>query len=288
MIVRKAVIPAAGLGTRFLPASKAVPKNLIPIVDRPIIQYAVEELARAGITNVCIVTSHGTEALADHFTADPELEAALAAAGKDDLLQEMRALQDLADLYYVYQHAPLGLGHAVGVARDHIGDEPFVVLLPDELLDPRRNFLGELIETFEETASSVVAVYEVPGDEIQFYGAVEAADPSEDLMRVRSVIEKPDPRSAPSNLALCGRYVLVPETFEILAKLEPGTSGEVQLADALDVLAGRDRLMALKYRGRRWDVGKKDEYLEAVVALAAEHPELGRTFRLFLEGFRPE
>lgn len=283
MIVRKAVIPAAGLGTRFLPATKAVPKNLIPIVDRPIIQYAVEEIVRAGITNICIVTSHGTEALADHFSAASELESALESAGKIELLEEVRRLHDLADLYFVYQNEPLGLGHAVSVARSHIGDEPFVVMLPDELFDPNENFLGRLVEMFNETGRSSIAVHEVPPEDTRYYGVIEPSGEGEVLKVVR-VLEKPDPGEAPSNLAVSGRYVLVPEAFEILAKLDPGAAGEIQLADAIDALARKGELDAVLYTGRRWDVGKKDGYLRAIVELGSEHPELGPAFRDFLEG----
>jgi UTP--glucose-1-phosphate uridylyltransferase len=285
MLVRKAVIPAAGLGTRFLPASKAVPKELITLVDRPVIQYAVEELVRAGITNICIVTSQGKEAVADHFSSAKKLEAALARSGKDELLQQVRRLHEMADIYSVHQNEPLGLGHAVWVARDHVGDEPFVVLLPDEVFDPKENFLGEMIESFGDHGRSVVAVHQVPHEDIKFYGSIEVDDPTSSSMLVRSVVEKPDPESAPSDLALSGRYVLHPEIFEILAKLDTGAGGEIQLADALAVLAKREQLSAMRFDGRRWDVGMKEGYLEAIVSLGAEHPELGEDFKRFLSRF---
>lgn len=285
MSVRKAVIPAAGLGTRFLPASKAVPKNLIPIIDKPMIQYAVEELALAGIKNICIVISQGSETVADHFGSDPGLESVLERSGKTKLLEDVRRLQDLGEIYFVHQHVPAGLGHAVGVARDHIGDEPFAVLLPDELFDPKENFLGRMLDDFDETGSSVIAVNEVPREKIGLYGAIDTEDDNEELMRVRAVIEKPSPEKAPSTLAVIGRYVLVPEVFDIIAKLEPGAGGEIQLTDALHVLATRSSLLARRYGGRRWDVGNKEGYLEAIVELGADHPELGERFRRFLEGF---
>ncbi|MGH7426705.1 MAG: UTP--glucose-1-phosphate uridylyltransferase, partial [Candidatus Methylomirabilales bacterium] len=262
MPVRTAVIPAAGLGTRFLPASKAVPKVLLPIVDRPLIQYGVEELARAGISNICIVTSRGQSAVADHFSPAPDLEAVLASTGKVALLEEILQLHRLAEIYYVHQHEPLGLGHAVSVARDHVGDEPFAVLLPDELFDPRDNFLAEMLQTYDESGLSTIAVCEVPKEKIRLYGAIDPTDPNEEPLRVRSVIEKPDPAKAPSNLASIGRYVLAPDVFEVLAKLEPGAGGEIQLADALDVLARSGKLLARRYAGRRWDVGSKPGYLE--------------------------
>ncbi|MEO7803293.1 MAG: UTP--glucose-1-phosphate uridylyltransferase [Actinomycetota bacterium] len=287
MPVRKAVIPAAGLGTRFLPATKAVAKELLPIVDQPLIQYAVEELVRAGITNICIVTSSGKEGLADHFASAGKLEAALARTGKLEQLDSIRRLHEMAEIYSVRQNEPLGLGHAVWVARDHVQDEPFVVLLPDEMLDPQRNFLGEMLNVFDETATSVVAVHEVPHEEVKLYGSIATDDPSASLIAVTDVIEKPDPSVAPSDLVLSGRYVLDPEVFEILTKLEPGASQEVQLADALGVLARRRQLNAMEYVGRRWDVGTKAGYLKAVVTLGAEHPELGEDFRSFLRTFKP-
>ena len=285
MPVRKAVIPAAGLGTRFLPASKAVPKELVTLVDRPVIQYAVEELVRAGITNICIVTSQGKEAVADHFSSAKKLEAALQRSGKEELLQEVRRLHEMADIYSVHQNEPLGLGHAVWVARDHVGDEPFVVLLPDEVFDPKVNFIGEMIEKFDEEEQSMVAVHQVPHEDIKFYGSIEADDPTASVMSVRSVVEKPDPDDAPSDLALSGRYVLHPEVFDILAKLDTGAGGEIQLADALGVLASRGQLGAMRFDGRRWDVGMKEGYLEAIVTLAAEHPDLGQDFKRFLSRF---
>lgn len=285
MPVRKAVIPAAGLGTRFLPATKAVPKELLTVVDRPGIQYAVEELARAGVTNICIVTSEGKEAITDHFGKNSKLEAALSQSGKHALLEEVRRLQDLADIYAVYQHEPLGLGHAVSVARDHVQDEPFVVALPDEIFDPKGNAVGAMIEAFDEKDTTVAAVTKVPADEIGLYGAIATRHPGEALMPVDWVIEKPDPAQAPSDLALVGRYVLHPEVFDVLAKLEPGSSGEIQLSDALGIMGEKGRLFGYRYDGRRWDVGTKLGYLKAMVELGVEHPELGRPFKAFLDEF---
>lgn len=282
MPVRKAVIPAAGLGTRFLPASKAVPKELITVVDRPVIQYAVEELVRAGVTDICIVSSHGKEAVTDHFGRNPKLEAALEKSGKTELLEKVRRLHELADVYSVRQNEPLGLGHAVWCAREHMKDEPFVVLLPDELFDPQRNFLADMLATFEETERSVVAVHEVPMEEIRLYGCVAVEDPSAHPLVATGVVEKPDPSVAPSNLALSGRYVLVPEVFEILAKLEPGAGGEIQLADACGVLAERGDLLAEKYVGRKWDAGTKIGYLKASFDLALDDDDLGDELKAYL------
>ena len=286
MPVRRAIIPAAGLGTRFLPASKAVPKELVTVVDRPIIQYAVEELVRAGITDICIVTSEGKEALVDHFSSNSKLEQALDDKGKHDLLDEIRQLSAMADITSVLQDEPRGLGHAVWTAREYVQDEPFVVLLPDELLDPTDNFLGEMIETFESNQQSVVAVTEVPHSAIGSYGAIDAEGADGDVLRVQSLVEKPRPDEAPSDLAVIGRYVLTPDVMDILENIEPGAGGEIQLTDALAVLARSGSLYAQVLRGRRWDAGTKQGYLEATAALALEHPELGESFRDYLESIR--
>lgn len=282
MKVTKAVIPAAGLGTRFLPATRALPKNLLPVVDRPIIQYAVEELVRAGISEVWIVISKGQEAVVEHFRPSPELESALEAKGKSELLEELRGIQRLAAVDFVYQDEPLGLGHAVGCARDQIGGDPFVALLPDELFDPNENFLGRMVEIFDESGQSVVGVHEVPGDDIRFYGAIDPVDPNAPVMDVRGVVEKPDPKEAPSHLSLSGRYVLGSDVFDIIDDLPPGAGNEIQLADALGVLGNQRRLKAIRYEGRRWDVGKKEGFLEATVALAIDREDVGPGFRRYL------
>jgi UTP--glucose-1-phosphate uridylyltransferase len=286
MPIRKGVIPAAGLGTRFLPASKAVPKVLLPIVDRPVIQYAVEEMARAGITQICIVLSHGQGAIADHFAPAPELEAVLEKAGKTELLEEVRRTETLADIFYVQQHRPLGLGHAVLCAADFVDDEPFAVLLPDELFDPQDNFLGDMVETFEAQGLSVVAGLEVPHEEISRYGAMAVEDVEAELLRILSLVEKPPLDQAPSDIAIVGRYVLEPAVLALLAKLPPGALGEIQLTDALDILAAQGRLLGRLYRGRRWDAGNKQGFLRANFDLAAERPELAGTVADLL-GRRP-
>lgn len=284
MPVRTAIIPAAGLGTRFLPASKAVPKELVAVVDRPIIQYAVEELVRAGIHNICIVSSEGKEALMNHFNSHAKLEAALKSSGKTALLEEMAQLEQLADIYTVQQHQPLGLGHAVWVAREHVQDDPFVVLLPDELLDPSENFLAQMIQTYERCSSSVIAIQQVPHRSIVSYGSIDPEPgPEQDTVRVRSIVEKPAPDEAPSDLAVIGRYVLDPVVMDILGRIQPGAGGEIQLTDALGELAEQKKLMGRIYRGRRWDAGTKQGYLEATASLALEHPELGPAFRNYLE-----
>lgn len=298
MTVRKAVIPAAGLGTRFLPASKAIPKEMVTVVDRPGIQYTAEEIVRSGISDICIVISPGKRSLLDHFSPNPQLEAALEAQGKTDLLATVTALNELANVTSVIQEEPLGLGHAVWVARDFTGDEPFVVALPDELFDPAEALIEDLIKTYLEHRKHVVAVLEVPHDQIGLYGAIGAQNTNGELIEVDSVIEKPDPASAPSDLAVIGRYVLEPSVFPILEELGRGAAGaggaggvagaggaggEIQLADALGILAGERRLLARRYSGRRWDVGNLAGYLRAVVDLAAEHPVAGPAFRAHLD-----
>jgi UTP--glucose-1-phosphate uridylyltransferase len=283
MPVQTAIIPAAGLGTRFLPASKVVPKELVTVVDRPVIQYAVEELVRAGITNICIVISEGKEAVTHHFTSNSKLETALREKKKQALLEEMLKLNTMADIFSVVQDEPLGLGHAVWVARKEIQDEPFVVVLPDELLDPADNFVAEMVETYDRTSHSVIAVDEVPHEDIGSYGSIDPEPSSDDTMKVKAMVEKPEPEVAPSNLAIIGRYVLDPEVMKILETVKPGSGGEIQLTDALAVLAGQGRLMAQHYRGRRWDAGTKLGYLQATAALAFDHPELGSGFRAYLD-----
>lgn len=287
MPVRKAIIPAAGLGTRALPASKVVPKVLLPVVDKPAIQYTVEECARAGIGDVCIVVSPNDRLVPEHFARSPELEGALKRSGKDDLLELVRAVSDLARVTAIVQTEPLGLGHAVMTGAEYAGSEPVAVLLPDEIYDPNESFLRGLVESYEEEQTSVIAVTEVPDDQISLYGSIEVRGEPGELVSVASVVEKPAPSDAPSNLAVIGRYVLHPEAFAALAETGPGAGGEIQLTDALDLLARKGRLRALAYKGRRWDVGRKDGYLEATVSLAAEREDLGPAFRRFLDEFRP-
>lgn len=286
MRVRKAVITAAGLGTRTLPASKAVPKVLLPVVDRPAIQYVVEEAARAGIRDVCIVVSPGQDLVGAHFESSPQLEAALERAGKQDLLKEIREIADLADLTLVVQEQPLGLGDAVLVARDFADGESVAILLADEIYDPADDFLRRMMVTLESEERSVVGVTEVSAEDIRLYGAIDAEDLDKEVIEVSSVVEKPDPSLAPSRLAVVGRYVVMPEIFDVLAELPPGNLGEIQLSDALDVLGRRKRLLAQKYHGRRWDIGRKLGYLEAIVTLGSEREdELGRAFSKFLSEF---
>jgi UTP--glucose-1-phosphate uridylyltransferase len=289
--VRKAVIPAAGLGTRFLPATKAIPKEMIPVVDKPAIQYVVEEAVRAGLDDVLMVTGRNKTPLEDHFDRNYELEGTLQAQpGKEELLARVRAASELATVHYVRQGDPLGLGHAVLCAARHVGGEPFGVLLGDDLIDERDDLLGPMIEVRQRAGGSVVALMEVPASSISLYGAV-AAEPTADgdVVRVTGMVEKPPVDEAPSNLAIIGRYVLAPEVFGVLEKTQPGRGGEIQLTDALRVLAERDRdggpVHGVIFRGRRYDTGDRADYLRTIVRLAADRPDLGPEFLGWLREF---
>src|SRR6184192_1168073 len=235
-MLRKAVIPAAGLGTRFLPASKSIPKEMLPIVDRPTIEYVVEEAVRAGIRDILVVNGRGKGPIEDHFDREPELELVLEQKGKHDLLKQVQALAELADLHFVRQHEPLGLGHAVSVARQHVGNESFAVLLGDDVMVDDAALLRSMIEIHDREQASVLALLEVELDEISAYGSAEVDPMDGDTFRLRSVVEKPKPEDAPSNLAVIGRYVLRPGIFNALDRIEPGAGGELQLTDAIGVL----------------------------------------------------
>jgi UTP--glucose-1-phosphate uridylyltransferase len=272
--VRKAVIPAAGLGTRFLPASKSIPKEMLPIVDRPTIEYVVEEAVRAGIRDVLVVTGRGKGAIEDHFDREPELEAVLEQKGKHDLLKQVQALADLADLHFVRQHEPLGLGHAVSTARQHVGNESFAVLLGDDVMVDESSLLRSMIEIHDREHSSVIALLEVPPEEISSYGSAEVEPLDTDVFRVKSVVEKPKPADAPSNLAVIGRYVLRPTIFDALDRIEPGAGGELQLTDAIGVLLDEEKVLGRRFTHGRYDAGMKADYLRANLELALDRPDL--------------
>jgi UTP--glucose-1-phosphate uridylyltransferase len=281
--VRKAVLPAAGLGTRFLPASKAVPKEMVPIVDKPAIQYMVEECARAGIDDVLLVTSTGKAAMEDHFDRRPDLEAALEAKGKEEELAEAIALAELAQVHAVRQPEPLGLGHAVLMGATHVGAESFAVLLGDDIVDPAEPFLERMIEAHRVSSRPVVAVMEVPEDQVHLYGVVTAEATDEDgVYRVTSLVEKPDPPEAPSNLAVIGRYVLPSAIFDVIRATPPGRGGEIQLTDALNAMAAEEPIVAVRFDGVRHDVGDKLGFLKATVLMALEREDLGPDLRAFL------
>ncbi len=277
--VTKAVIPAAGLGTRFLPATKAMPKEMLPIVDKPAIQYVVEEAANAGVRDVLIVTGRNKDNLSNHFDSVPELEATLQRKGDTDRLERVHASSELAEVHFLRQGQPLGLGHAVGRARMHVGNESFAVLLGDDLIDERDPLLTRMIEVHDQREATVVALMEVPEDLIHLYGcaAVNAtADP--DVVEVTALVEKPSPAEAPSNLAVIGRYVLRPEIFDVIDRLEPGRGGEYQLTDALNVLANGDGdrpVYGVVFRGRRYDTGDRASWIKANLLLGVDNEELG-------------
>jgi len=283
----KAVIPAAGLGTRFLPATKAQPKEMLPVVDKPAIQYVVEEAVTAGLDDILLVTGHGKRALEDHFDQAVELERQLAAAGKYDLLATVQAVSRLAAVHYVRQGQPLGLGHAIGCAEAHVGDEPFAVLLPDDLIGVHERLLTRMVDLCEETGRSVVAVMEFGDAELSAYGVIDAEpDPDRpDVFRVHDMVEKPGKANAPSKLCIVARYVLTPDIFGHIRATKPGRGGEIQITDAMKAQAQEEPIMAIRFDGVRYDVGSKQDYLRAMVELAAESPDLGPDFREFLIGF---
>jgi UTP--glucose-1-phosphate uridylyltransferase len=287
--VRKAVLPAAGLGTRFLPATKAQPKEMLAVVDKPQIQYVVEECVASGIEHIIIVTGRGKSSIEDHFDAAPELEHFLEAKGKKDQVELVRSISDMVQLSYTRQKEPLGLGHAVSVARDLVGDEPFAVLLGDVLIPGKNPATKQLIEVYESTGVGAIAVEEVPKNRTHLYGII-AGEPAPQgpfgarLMRTKDLVEKPKPENAPSNLAVTGRYVLPPAIFDCLARTNPGAGGEIQLTDALRILAQEHGLWAYIYDGISYDAGDKLGFLIATVELALQNEELGVGFREYLKG----
>jgi UTP--glucose-1-phosphate uridylyltransferase len=274
--VRKAVIPAAGLGTRFLPATKAQPKEMLPLLDKPAIQYVVEEAVRAGLTDILIITGRGKRSIEDHFDRSIELEQFLESKGKFDELKQVREITDMASIHYIRQRDPLGLGHAVAVAEEHVGDEAFAVLLGDDIMTESNPLLSEMLRVHERYGRSVLAAMEVSRDEVSLYGCIEPEFVEEDrLARVLSVVEKPTPEKAPSNLAAIGRYVLTPEIFGAIRELEPGVGGEIQLTDAINALAQEQAVYAYVFEGGRYDVGNKLDYVKATIEVAIEREDLG-------------
>jgi UTP--glucose-1-phosphate uridylyltransferase len=279
MPVTKAVIPAAGLGTRFLPATKAIPKELLPVVDKPALEYIVEEAARAGLDDVLIITARGKTAIEDHFDRAPEIEAALEKKGDADRLARVRASTNLAKVHFVRQGVAAGLGHAVLMGAEHVGNEPFVVMLGDDLVDERDPLLEQMIAERDKHGGSVIALMEVPAEMVSLYG-VATVEPAETsgrygLVRVRDLVEKPPLDDAPSNLAIIGRYLLSPTVFDVLRETKPGRGGEIQLTDALKTLAGIEPVHGVIFTGRRYDTGDRADYVKAVVRLACERADIG-------------
>jgi UTP--glucose-1-phosphate uridylyltransferase len=273
--VRKAVIPAAGLGTRFLPVTKSQPKEMLPVVDKPSIQYVVEEAVRAGLTDILIITGRGKRAIEDHFDRNFELEFYLEQKKKHDLLKEVQETSELGDIHYIRQRDPLGLGHAVSVAREHVGDEPFAVLLGDDIMVDDSVLLRSMLDVHEQYGHTVLALKEVAPEEISAYGCIEPEVVEPGLMRVRSIIEKPKPAEAPSNLAVMGRYVFTPEIFDAIDRTEPGTGGEIQLTDAIGLLNETQAVYGRVFRDGRFDIGQKVDFLRANIELALDRPDIG-------------
>ena len=281
--IRKAVIPAAGYGTRFLPATKATPKEMLPIVDKPTIQYIVEEALASGIEDILIISGHGKRAIEDHFDSAPTLEHELMRKGRQDLLNVLRETTDV-NVHYVRQKYMRGLGDAILCARTFVGDEPFAVLLGDDVVyHPQRPALRQLIDVYEETGGSVLGCQVVADAQVSAYGIVAGTMQNERLMRVSNMIEKPALTEAPSRMAVLGRYIIRPEIFSILQNTEPGKGGEIQLTDALKVLAQRDTVYAYNFEGRRYDMGDKLGFLEATVEFALRRSDLGDSFRAYLK-----
>jgi UTP--glucose-1-phosphate uridylyltransferase len=282
--LRKAVFPVAGFGSRFLPVTKASPKEMLPIVDKPLIQYAVEEAASAGITDMIFVTGRNKRAIEDHFDKAYELETELEKKGKDVLLDQVRSvLPEGVRCIYIRQPEPLGLGHAVLCAQPSVGNEPFAVVLADDLMDSAPPALARMAQIFEREGSSLLGVEEVPREQTQSYGIVTVDKTAVEFTRIHSIVEKPRPAEAPSNLAVVGRYVLTPRVFELLSQVTPGTGGEIQLTDAISELLVHERVLAVKLPGRRFDCGSKLGYLKAMVEYGERHPEIGAEFSRYLK-----
>ena len=280
--VKKAVIPAAGLGTRFLPATKAQSKEMLPIVDKPAIQFAVEEAAGAGLTDILMITGRGKRALEDHFDRSFELEHFLEERGKTADLAEVRRIATLADIHYVRQGEPLGLGHAVSVARGHVGASPFAVMLPDDVMHDASRLLKDMLALHDKTGHSVIALQEVPPHEAELYGCVRPTNVDGKVVTFSDIVEKPAAGEAPSNLAVLGRYVFTPEIFDAIADVKPGKGGEIQLTDAIGILNKEQAVYGLVFETGRYDVGNKLDYLRATVEIALEREDLGPAFREFL------
>jgi UTP--glucose-1-phosphate uridylyltransferase len=282
--LRKAVFPVAGFGSRFLPVTKASPKEMMPVVDKPLIQYAVEEAAAAGITDMIFVTGRNKRAIEDHFDKAYELETELERKGKEALLAQVRSvLPEGVRCVYIRQPEPLGLGHAVLCAQPVVGNDPFAVVLADDLMDSQPGAMSRMAQIFEKEACSLLGVEEVPHDQTESYGIVTVEAMQGDSARIHSIVEKPKPAKAPSNLAVIGRYVLTPRIFDRLAAVTPGAGGEIQLTDAISALLAEERVLAVRLPGRRFDCGSKLGYLQATVELGVRHPEVGAAFARYLD-----
>jgi UTP--glucose-1-phosphate uridylyltransferase len=286
--IRKAVFPAAGLGTRFLPATKAIPKEMLCLVDKPLIQYGVEEAVAAGCTEIIVITGRDKAAMEDHFDTSPELEASLEAKGKQALLDAVRSVSSLARIVYTRQAHPLGLGHAVLMAKELVGDEPFCVLLPDDIVDAQVPCMKQMVEAYYETGCSILASEKIDGPAISAYGCLDctpvASNPR--LLAVKGMVEKPKFEEAPSPNAIIGRYILTPRIFEMIEQVTPGAGGELQLTDAIKMLLEHEQVFGFRFHGKRHDAGDKLGFLKATVELALKREDLGPGFREWLREFK--
>jgi len=279
----KVVIPAAGLGVRFLPATKAQPKEMLPVVDKPAIQYVVEEAVASGITDIIIITGRGKRAIEDHFDKSYELEHKLREAGNSDALSEVQRIASMADIFYIRQKEQMGLGHAILCAKKHVGNEPFAVMLGDDIVVNERPCIGQLVDVFESVQASVVGVEQVPKTKIHKYGVIKGKRVKDDLYKVEDLVEKPSPEEAPSDLAIIGRYVFEPDVFRFLEKIGPGKGGEYQLTDAMRFLCGKKGLYGLRFKGRRFDIGSKADWVRATIELSMDRKDLAHELRPSVE-----
>ncbi len=284
--VRKAVFPAAGLGTRFLPATKASPKEMLPLVDKPLIQYVVEEAVASGIESIIIVTGRGKSAIEDHFDVSFELEALLRERGKEDDLRTVRKISEMARVSYVRQREALGLGHAVLQARDWVGEEPFAVMLSDDIIDSRTPALRQLIDVYEKYDAPVVATMQVEGEAISRFGALDVDEVADGVYRIKNMVEKPPLSAAPSDLAIIGRYILTPDIFAEIEATTPGAIGEIQITDAMRALSKKRDFYAVRFEGTRYDAGDKLGFLIATVEYALKHSDLAPDFRSYLRSLQ--
>jgi UTP--glucose-1-phosphate uridylyltransferase len=282
MKVKKAVIPAAGLGTRFLPATKAQPKEMLPIVDKPTIQYIIEEAVSSGIEEILIITGRNKRAIEDHFDKSVELEQELENNSKEELLSLVRDISNLANIYYIRQKEPKGLGHAISCARTFVGNEPFAVMLGDDVVDSETPCLRQLIDCYDEFKTSILGVQEVPREDVRKYGIVKGMHIEDRVYKVKDLVEKPKVEEAPSNIAILGRYIITPQIFDVLENTRPGKGGEIQLTDALKTLISNEAMYAYNFEGRRYDVGDKLGFLEASVEFALKRDDLRYSFMKYL------
>ncbi len=284
-MIKKAVIPAAGYGTRFLPATKAQPKEMMPVIDTPVIQYVVEEALQANVDDIMIVTGRGKRAIIDHFDRSMEMEYFLKEKGKTELLEHLRNISELADIYTIRQKQSNGLGDAIKYARRHTADEAFVVMLGDTILESftDKNCAGQLIETYNRIRRPIIAVEQVPTEKVHRYGVIKGKEVEPGVYLIEELVEKPRPEERPSNLAICGRYILTPEIFGYLDKTACGKGGEVQLTDALNMMAKNEQIFAYQFKGRRHDIGNRLDYLKSTVLLALQRPDLKDEFRAFVQ-----